>query len=123
MAEKDLASQMAELIEDYSEATEWDVREAVQKTAQDVREQTSSRSPVRKSKGGGKYKRAWRVKDDVHTRQRDSSYVYNSTQYRLTHLLQHGHGGPHPAKAYPHITQDSEAAAMFVKNLEAKLGG
>ena len=51
----------------------------------------------------GKYAKGW--KSTMHHAADGSPFaiVHNVKKPGLTHLLEHGHGGPHPAKARPHI--------------------
>lgn len=45
--------------------------------------------------------------------------VHNVTKPGLTHLLEHGHGGPHPAPAVPHI---EAAYQRMCDELDSRLG-
>ena len=77
------------------EATEEDI----QATADSVVKDLKDTSP----KLTGKYAKGWTNK--MHHAADGSPYnrVYNAKKPGLTHNLEHGHGGPHPAKAHPHI--------------------
>ena len=44
--------------------------------------------------------------------------VHNKDRYQLTHLLEHGHGGPYPASPHPHFAQAERDAD---EKLEAKI--
>lgn len=57
----------------------------------------------------GRYRSGWTSSME----DRGSYYtvrVYNSKSPGLTHLLEHGHGGPHPAPAHPHIERAANEA-------------
>nr|DAF27107.1 MAG TPA: hypothetical protein [Caudoviricetes sp.] len=45
--------------------------------------------------------------------------VHNAKSPGLTHLLEHGHGGPHPAPAHPHI---EKAANEAFSELDRRMG-
>ena len=44
--------------------------------------------------------------------------VYNRKRYMIAHLLQNGHGGPRPARAFPHIPSDDETEKLFMEEME-----
>ena len=98
-------------------------RDAIEKAAEKVAQQTVDRlkqtSPKRVGKGGGKYARAWRKKAIALTRGK-VSYAVHNTRGQLTHLLEKGHalhqGGR--AGAFPHIKPAEEEA---MKNFEREL--
>lgn len=46
--------------------------------------------------------------------------IHNKAKPGLTHLLEKGHGGPHPARAHPHI---ADAAQAGVDDLERRMNG
>ena len=77
------------------EATEEDIQATADSVVKDLRETSPKMT--------GKYAKGW--KSDMHHDAAGSPYVriHNSKKPGLTHLLEHGHGGPHPAKAHPHI--------------------
>ena len=91
---------------------------AIDKTARETVIRITGNAPV---KSGG-YRGGWSSKVTIQTgRGRYGRTVYNSPKYRLAHLLQHGHGGPRPARAYPHIPQDDETEALLEKNIESEM--
>lgn len=93
-------------------------RKAVQTTATQVKKNAQSNAPVLT----GDYKRHWSQTEDDKGYLRAHRTVYvRSPEYRLTHLLQNGHRGPHPARAFPHIPQDDETEELFIKNLRTEI--
>lgn len=101
-------------LEQYEKASITQIQEAVDKTAKEIVKRTKARSP----KLTGKYARGWGA-----TVQDKSSHLYvkvvhNKKKAGLTHLLEHGHGGPQPAPAHPHIVQDAETEEIMTENIE-----
>lgn len=88
------------------EATEEDI----QATADSVVKDLKDTSP----KQTGKYAKGWT--SDMHHAADGSPYVrvHNAKKPGLTHLLEHGHGGPQPAKAKPHIEAAYERGVAFL---------
>ncbi len=113
-----LAEAVLKALNDAKELTEDAVRASVDKTAKEVVARTKGAAPVRT----GKYKGGWSSKTTKKNgRGAYGRTVYNRTEYRLTHLLQHGHGGPRPARAIPHIVSDEETETIFTRNLESEM--
>ena len=94
-------------------------RDAIEKAAEKVAQQTVDRLKQTSPKRTGKYARAWRKKATTLTRGK-VSYVVHNTRGQLTHLLEKGHalwqGGRSPA--IPHIKPAEEEA---IKNFEREL--
>ncbi len=94
----DLAKQILEALEDYSEEVEEIVEDEIENVANEAVSELKANSPKRK-RNGGKYARSWRK-----TKVKDGYSVHN-TKAGLTHLLEKGHakrnGGR--TKAMPHI--------------------
>lgn len=113
----ELQSAISSILNDYGRATYSDIKKAVDKTAQQTAKNTKAKSPVKT----GKYKKGWGyTKDDVSS-DHYSATVHDKTKPSLTHLLQNGHAGPRPARAYPHIQQDEETQKIFEENLVREL--
>ena len=113
-----LAEAVLKALNDAKELTEDAVRASVDKTAKEVVARTKGAAPVRT----GKYKGGWSSKTTKKNgRGAYGRTVYNRTEYRLTHLLQHGHGGPRPARAIPHIVSDEETETIFTRTLESEM--
>lgn len=79
-------------------------RKAVQESAKECVEYLKSSSPRRT----GVYAKSWTADMKTDELGHYVAIIHNVKRYRLTHLLEHGHEGPHPAPAKPHI----EAAAV-----------
>lgn len=94
-------------------------RDAIEKAAEKVAQQTVDRLKQTSPKKTGKYARAWRKKATTLTRG-NVSYTVHNTRGQLTHLLEKGHalrsGGR--TRAFPHIKPAEEEA---MKNFEREL--
>lgn len=67
----------------------------------------------------GEYAKGWESRLEKQEVDGATYVLYNATKPRLTHLLEKGHGGPHPARAYPHIKKVERAAIKeFEKAIE-----
>lgn len=78
---------------------EKEIKQAIGKAGKETKETLTSNSP----KKTGKYAQGWRVKMSNDKYGGYEAVVYNATKPSLTHLLELGHGGPHPAPAHPHM--------------------
>lgn len=103
---------------DHSVVTALD--EAAQTTGKEVAKYLRGISPVKKAGiNSGRYARGWTSK-----RQKNGTvYVYNKTDYNLTHLLENGHRivshGKDTGKktrAFPHIKYAQEYAETYFEN-------
>lgn len=105
-------------LEETKNLTEDGLKKAVDKTAKETVNKIKGAAPVKT----GKYSKGWTSKNtDQGGRGTYGKTVYQRTEPRLAHLLQHGHGGPHPAGAHPHIPNDEETEELFTKNLEREM--
>ena len=88
------------------EATEEDIQATADSVVKDLKDTSPKRT--------GKYAKGW--KSDMHHAADGSPYasIHNVKKPGLTHLLEHGHGGPHPAKAKPHIEAAYYAGARHL---------
>ena len=105
-------------LDEFAQATFADIRAATDATAKEVVKRTKAASPYRT----GEYRKGWTSRVEVDNSRDYQRTVYNKRKTGLTHLLQHGHGGPHPAPAHPHITGDDEVQEIFVKALTDEMG-
>lgn len=116
-----LAAAVMEALKETRDLTEDALKSAIDKTAAQVVSGTKKGAPVRT----GAYKKGWASKVTEKLSSGRGAYgrtVHNRTHYRLAHLLQNGHGGPRPARAYPHIISDEETEELLVRNLESEMG-
>lgn len=86
----DLVADATDILTEYTREVYRVAREAAKEAADASCEQLKKTSPVRKGKGGGKYRRGWKVKKQ--TNGILTSYiVYNGAKPGMTHLLENGH--------------------------------
>lgn len=105
-------------LEDARMITDEAMTAAVEKTTKETLSKIRGAAPVKT----GKYKKGWTSKVTTQKgRGRYGRTVYNGPRYRLAHLLQNGHGGPHAAGPHPHIPSDEETEDLFTKNLESEM--
>ena len=110
-----LSDAIMEGLEEYKDLSTDAMKEAVERTAKDVKKEIQSKAPVRT----GKYKKSWKVTKTDENAEKLVMTVH-AGRYQLTHLLEHGHakrGGGRVA-AIPHI---APAEADGVKELEDKI--
>lgn len=112
-----LQDAIRDILSEYETATYADIKRAVDKTAQQTAKNTKAGAPVRT----GKYKKGWGYTKQDESAEKYSAVVHNKIRPSLAHLLQNGHGGPHPARAYPHIQPDDETEKLFEQNLIKEL--
>lgn len=113
----ELEKAVQDVVTDFSRRTRENVRAAVDKTASQVTRKIKSASPAKT----GKYKAGWASRVTEQSNVQYQKTVYNKDRYRLTHLLEKGHGGPHPAGPHPHIVKDEETQRIFEENLRKEI--
>ncbi|AJC11720.1 hypothetical protein JI75_02590 [Berryella intestinalis] len=100
----DLGGELERVIRGYSDEvrkeTERDVRAAARVAVEELR----ATSP----KGTGEYAAGWAASVKRPAPGSVEAVVGNRDKPGLTHLLEKGHGGPHPAPARPHIEPAAE---------------
>ena len=79
------------------------VKEASEEDVQDTADYVVAYLKETSPKLTGKYAKGWTNKMHHAADGSPFSVVHNVKKPGLTHNLEHGHGGPHPAKAHPHI--------------------
>lgn len=110
-----LSDVIMEGLEEYKDLSTDAMKEAVEKTAKNVKKEIQSKAPVRT----GKYKKSWKVTKTEENAEKLVMTVH-AGRYQLTHLLEHGHakrGGGRVA-AIPHI---APAEADGVKELDDEI--
>lgn len=100
-----LSDIIMEGLKEYKNLSTDAMKDAVEKTAKDVKNEIQDKAPVRT----GRYKRSWTVTKTEENADRLVMTVH-AGRYQLTHLLEHGHakrGGGRVA-AIPHIAPAGE---------------
>lgn len=120
----DFSLALGQILEDYAEDVQEAVAQAVEKTGKKALKTVKAKSPVRKGKGGGRYKKGWRMKKErggVFGKQAHAT-VYNATDGPLVHLLENGHqkssGGR--VEGIPHVRPAYEEAERLLPELTAQ---
>lgn len=116
----DLTKQITDAMKQYTEA----VSEEIEASLEAVGKESASKLKHTSPKRSGKYRRGWTVK--VFRENGEISVVVHNRDYRLTHLLEHGHktrnGGR--SKAIPHIAPVEDwAEAEAMKAIEKAVKG
>ena len=96
------------------------VKESAQDAAKTVQGQIKSGAPVRT----GKYAKSWKTKLTKDTPLTAEVTVYSPTQYRLAHLLEHGHakrGGGRTAAQIHIAPAEQEGIEQFERELKKGL--
>lgn len=120
----DFSVAVAGILEDYAEDIQEAVARAVEKTGKQALKTVKARFPVRKGRGGGRYKKGWRMKTErggVFKTQAKVS-VYNSTDGPLVHLIENGHQkeGGGRVEGIPHVRPACEEAERLLPELTAQ---
>lgn len=121
-----LGKAIGEVLQTFSHSVETSVDVAAQTTGKKTAALLKQISPVKaRGKNSGRYAKGWTVKKT----KKGEVYVYNRTDYRLTHLLEKGHRivshGKDTGKktrANPHISRAEEFAQNeFVNEVTIKI--
>lgn len=110
MKADNFAAAVSDILDDYKAEVRAGVAKSVEKAGSQALKTVQEKSPVRRGKGGGRYKKGWRkkVKKGGVFGDAVSVTVYNATDGPLVHLLENGHqkanggrveGTPHVAPA------------------------
>ena len=113
---EELASAVHRELSAYGEKANKEVKNAVKKTAKNVKDQINDTAPVRT----GKYAGSWRTKTTRESADGLEITVYSPSRYRIAHLLEFGHakrGGGRVA-AIPHLAPAEQAG---IKELEGRI--
>lgn len=116
------------VLSDFTADVQQAVAQAVEETGKKALKTVRAKSPVRKGKGGGKYKKGWKKKIEhagIYSTQ-SRVIIYNKDEYRLVHLLENGHqivnkgrvGGR--VEGIPHVRPAYEEAERLLPELTAK---
>lgn len=120
----DFTAAVSQILDDYAEDVQEAVAQAVEETGKKALRTVKAKSPVRKGKGGGRYKKGWRVKKEhggVFGTQAQVT-VYNKTDGPLAHLLEDGHqkAGGGRVEGIPHVRPAYEEAERLLPELTAR---
>jgi hypothetical protein len=110
-----LSGVIMDSLKEYRKLSADAMKDAVEKTAKDVKNEIQDKAPVRT----GRYKKSWTVTKTEENADRLVMTVH-AGRYQLTHLLEHGHakrGGGRVA-AIPHIAPAEETGE---KQLEEEI--
>ena len=113
----DLANTLKKELEEWHGVLLSDLEELTEKHGKELQKRVKKDSPKRT----GSYRKGWRLKKEINAKGHFTATVYNATDYRLTHLLEHGHakrtGGRTPD--FPHLLQNEENVTNeFTKDVE-----
>ena len=117
-----LADAVMKELNEYSDVVADDMKAAVKKAGNTVRNQIKATAP----KDTGKYAKSWSVKNTRETSNTLEVTVHSRNRYQIAHLLENGHakrGGGRVA-AQPHIAPAEEKAIdTLEREIEKALGG
>lgn len=119
---------VSHILSDYATDVQEAVAQAVEETGERALKIVRAKSPVRKGKGGGKYKKGWKKKIEhagiFSTQSR--VIIYNKDEYRLVHLLENGHQIVNKGRVsgrvegIPHVRPAYEEAERLLPELTAR---
>lgn len=135
MSEFDITARIKAALDSYNKEIQNEIVHLVDKTTESLRVGLRSYSPrrsgnkLRGHKGGkryapGSYAKSWRAKVIKQSFSVYEKIVYNSSHYRLTHLLEKGHKGRNGKRVAPvvHIApQEAKAIHDYENNLIKKI--
>lgn len=115
-----LASEINSILTEYRDVVEENVVKAIEDVSKEAIEELKTTSPTGES---GEYKKSWKRKK-LNSKKGQYTVIVHSSEYRLTHLLEHGHALKHGgrtvghARAFPHIEKAEKNA---IDKLEKKI--
>ena len=115
--EKGLMDAFSDIFADYQIELDDAVRSDVAEVGESCAKSLKKTSPYRKAVGKH-YRNGWVADVTQYEVGGWKCVVHNKTKPGLTHLLEHGHGGPHPAPPHPHIEAAANDAA---KDIEGRM--
>lgn len=114
-----LAAAIERELQNYSDEVSEKIEEAVETVANEVNDEIKQHVTFRQPTG--KYVKAFRIKKLSTGSKHNHSRVWHvlGPQYRLTHLLEHGHAlrGGGRARAFPHIKYGEKLAERCMQEL------
>lgn len=124
MAEKvridGLADVVSDFLDEYKTIAADAMKEGISETGKFVKQKIQEKAPV----DTGKYKKSWAVKKLSENSNKLEIVVHSRTQYRIAHLLEHGHAkrGGGRVKGKPHIAPaEKEGEQFLIKKLKGDL--
>ena len=110
---EELSSAVLEELVKYNKLTSEDVKKAVKKSADHVRDQIKATAPRRT----GEYAESWTERKTHEDENSLEITVYSPTQYQLAHLLEHGHAkrGGGRTRAFPHIAPAEQSGIEMLE--------
>lgn len=109
-----LAAAIGEVASSYAREVEADADRAVVAAARACASELRGTSPEL----SGGYAAGWTASVSRDALGSVTATVHNKAKPSLTHLLEFGHGGPHPAGAHPHIAPAAdEAVSDLIRRL------
>lgn len=109
-----LSTEIMKGLMEYADLADDEMKDAVQKTAKEVKKQISANA----SKRTGKYAKSWRVKKASESSHSLHMTVY-AGKYQVAHLLEHGHAkrGGGRVEGIPHIAPAEEAGVKMLEKM------
>lgn len=121
---KDFSLAVSEILDGYSASVREAVSGAVEQAGKKALKVVRAKSPVSKRKGGGRYKKGWRMKKERGGIYRDrvNVTIYNAKGGTRVHVIENGHqkesGGR--VKGIPHVQPAYEEAERVLPQLTAR---
>lgn len=121
----DFAVKILEALDNYSMEVRAGVAQAVEKAGKQALKTVREKSPARKGRYGGQYKKGWQMKKERGGVYHDMVYVtvYNDPDGPLVHLLENGHAGPYGVgrvEGIPHVAPAVETAERVLDDAIAQ---
>ena len=112
-----IEAQMTKIFDEYVDEVNDAATEACREAAELTKRTLLKSSPRQSGKGGGRYRRGWKVKR-IEKGILNGYVVFNGSRPGLTHLLENGHvarnqfGTWGRVRAIPHIAQAADAGVQ-----------
>ena len=107
---EELINAIVEITDDYAVELRGEMFQDINAAALQCKKDIVAASPVRT----GAYKSGW-TKSKIDNNGLVIGFtIHNTKKPSLCHLLEKGHGGPHPAGAKPHIAPAADKASAYL---------
>lgn len=110
MARSVSVDMLAAAIDEVASSFAAEVEDAADKAVEDAARACARELRATSPKLTGKYAAGWTASVSRDALGSVTATVHNDAKPSLTHLLEFGHGGPHPAGAKPHIAPAADEA-------------